>query len=131
MAWRPSCPHVHTSNSSSSVPTPPGSATKASANAAMRALRSCIVSTTCSAVSPGWAISRATRLWGITPITSPPAASAASATAPISPTLAPPYTTPTPRAASARPRACAASRYAGRAPSREPQNTPNRRMVIP
>ena len=48
----------------------------------------------------------------MTPMTSPPAASAASASAPISPTRPPPYTTPIPRAARPAPtsRASAAIR---------------------
>ena len=40
--------------------------------------------------APGWASSRSTSPRGITPTTSPPAASAASATAPISPSRPPP-----------------------------------------
>src|SRR5436190_923991 len=52
---------------------------KASERSAMSALRSCMVSTTCSLVTPRWPISRCSRPPGITPITSPPCASAASA----------------------------------------------------
>src|SRR3954449_4364169 len=59
----------------------------------------------------------------MTPTTSPPAASASSATAPIIPTLPPPKTSRRPRSASPRPTAAAVSRYAGSAPPLEPQNT--------
>src|SRR5258705_10539212 len=52
LACRPSCVHVTTSQNSSSVPNPPGSATKASDRSAIQALRSCIEWTTCSFVSP-------------------------------------------------------------------------------
>ena len=41
-------------------------------------------------VTPGWASSRSTSRCGMTPMTSPPASSAASASAPISPTRPPP-----------------------------------------
>ena len=56
----------------------------------MSILRSCIEPTTCSFVRPECEISFAANTSGITPTTSPPSASAASATAPISPTLPPP-----------------------------------------
>ena len=90
MRCRPSWLHVNSSNSSSSVPVPPGRAITASDSSAISALRSCIVPTSRRSVSPVWAISRSTSWRGMTPITSPPAASAPSATAPIRPTLAPP-----------------------------------------
>ena len=90
LAWMPSCVQVTTSKSSSTVPKPPGSATKASARSAISALRSASVSTTSSSLSPVCASSRSWRDRGMMPTTSPPAASAASATAPISPTRAPP-----------------------------------------
>ena len=90
MRCRPSWLHVNISNSSSSVPVPPGSAITASDSSAISALRSCIVSTMCSSVSPACAISASTSRLGITPITFPPAASVASASTPISPTCAPP-----------------------------------------
>ena len=51
---RPSCAQVRISNSSSSVPMPPGSATNASARSAISALRSCIEPTTRRSVSPAW-----------------------------------------------------------------------------
>ena len=73
---RPSCDHVSCSSSSSSVPKPPGSATNPSASSAISAFRSCSEPTTRSSVSPPWASSRSTSSCGITPITSPPAASA-------------------------------------------------------
>ena len=74
MRCRPSWLHVNISNSSSSVPVPPGSAITASDSSAISALRSCIVSTMCSLVSPACAISASTSRLGITPITFPPAA---------------------------------------------------------
>ncbi len=56
----------------------------------MRALRSCIESTMCRVVTPLWPISLAMSVCGMTPTTSPPASSIASATTPIRPTLPPP-----------------------------------------
>ena len=72
LASRPSWFQVRISSVSSSVPNPPGRATNPSARSAIRALRSCIESTTSSAVRPGWAISAPTRCSVITPTTSPP-----------------------------------------------------------
>src|SRR5439155_1533909 len=86
----PSCPQVIASNSSSSVPHPPGSATTASLSADITALRSCSDDTMRSSVSPWCATSREVNARGSTPTTSAPPASAASAHAPISPSEAPP-----------------------------------------
>ena len=86
----PSWVHVTASTTSSIVPKPPGMAMKASASSDIRALRSCMDETTWSSVNPSWATSSANRSPGMTPTTSPPAARAASATAPMSPTEAPP-----------------------------------------
>ena len=72
--------------SSSRVPEPPGSATKPSASCSMSALRSCIELDDAQVGQPRWPTSRATSDAGITPITSPPAASAASASVPMKPT---------------------------------------------
>ena len=86
----------------------PGSAMKPSARSAMSALRSCIephdaqLGEAARGRSP-WPASAS----GITPITSPPAAMAASATTPISPTSPPPYTTPSPRRARVAPSSAA------------------------
>ena len=70
----PNCAHVTTSQYSSNVPMPPGSATNASASSAICALRWCIVPTTRSSVRPGCASSFRISTSGITPITSPPPA---------------------------------------------------------
>ena len=56
----------------------------------MSALRSCIEPTTRRSSSPVWPISRSKIACGMTPMTSPPAARAASARAPIIPSFAPP-----------------------------------------
>src|ERR1051325_6987156 len=69
---RLSCAQLSTSKNSSSVPMPPGSATKPSASSAMTALRSCIDLTTRSSVSPRCASSLSTRNSGMTPTDSPP-----------------------------------------------------------
>lgn len=53
-------PRVQISNSSSSVPMPPGRAIKPSASAAIRALRVCISGTTSSSVRPRCAVSAST-----------------------------------------------------------------------
>src|SRR6185312_14988774 len=95
----------------------------ASDKSAISALRSCMVFTTCSLVNPRWPTSLRISESGITPMASPPPASTASASAPISPTQPPPYTRPIPRSASSLPSRCAASLYAGRIPNDEPQNT--------
>jgi hypothetical protein len=84
-------------------------AMKASASSAMRALRACMSATTCVWVSRVWSSSAVASAAGITPTTSPPAASAASARMPISPQLPAPYTRPTSRSASLVPRAAAAA----------------------
>src|SRR6185437_13859524 len=102
----------------------------ASDKSAISALRSCMVLTTCSLVSPRWPTSRRISESGITPMASPPPASTASASAPISPTQPPPYTRPIPRSASSLPSRCAASLYAGRIPNDEPQNTHNLLIFI-
>ena len=67
----------------------------------------------------------------MTPVTCPPEASTASATAPTRPTRVPPYTTPIPRAASARPSSVACCRYSGREPGLEPAKTQTLLMSIP
>ncbi len=69
---------------------PPGRATKQPERWAISALRSCIVSTTTRSVTSRWPISRSSRARGMIPVTRPPAAIAASATAPIRPTAPPP-----------------------------------------
>lgn len=107
----------------SSVPSPPGSAIKASESSARRALRWCMVSTTSSRVSPSCPTSLAASPRGMTPITRPPPASAASAATPIKPTRPPPKTRVRPRAAIAWPSASASERYSGRRPGLEPQKT--------
>src|SRR3954453_15843918 len=61
---RPSCAQVKTSNSSSNVPIPPGSATNASERSAISALRSCIEATTRRSGRPSWPISGAKLCWG-------------------------------------------------------------------
>jgi hypothetical protein len=67
-----------------------GKAANPSASSVIIALRSCIEPTTLSSVRPPWPISRSISARGITPITSPRAARAASANAPMSPTRPPP-----------------------------------------
>src|SRR4051812_12913507 len=62
----------------------------------------------------------------MTPTTSPPAASTASAMTPMSPTRPPPYTRPSLRAASSRPSSLAASANLGSFPSFDPQKTQTR-----
>ena len=64
----------------------------------------------------------------MTPTTSPPSASAASATSVMRPVPPPPYTSPIPRRASVRPIRRAASAYSGLVPDDEPQNTHTRFM---
>src|SRR5262245_60340930 len=117
---------VTISNSSSRVPKPPGSATKASASSAMSALRACMSGTTRRSRSVRCAISRSTRPRGMTPVTVPPRATTSSASAPMRPTLAPPYTRWSRRSASSRPRARAAARWRGSRPGLEPQKTQTR-----
>ena len=107
-----------------------GSAMKASARSAISVFRSCMERTTRSSVRPRCAISRVTIASGMTPMASPPAARTASASTPISPTLPPPKTTPSPRSASLRPSSWAASTYAGREPTLEPQKTQMRWSLI-
>jgi hypothetical protein len=102
---------------------------KASDSSAIRALRSCIVSTISSRVSPRWPISRDPSARGRMPMTSPPASSAASASTPMSPTLAPPYAMPMPRSARFRAVAAAASAYAGSAPGLDPAYRQTRRSA--
>src|SRR5258708_25933520 len=102
---------------------------KASDKSAVSAWRSCMLLTTCSLVTPRCPISRRRSESGITPMTSPPLANAASAAAPIRPTQPPPKTMPILRSASSSPRRCAAWRYAGRAPGEEPQKTQIRFIV--
>src|SRR5258708_12077443 len=96
---------------------------KALDKSAISALRSCMLLTTCSLVTPRCPISRRRSESGITPMTSPPLANVASAAAPIRPTQPPPNTMPILRSASSSPRRCAALRYAARAPAEEPQKT--------
>ena len=105
---------------------PPGRAMKPSASEAMVALRSCMLSTRRISLTPGCASSRVASGRGMTPITSPPSASTASARAPINPTEPPPYTSPSCRSTSVRPRRRAASTYSGRVPGLDPQNTQTR-----
>src|SRR5262245_25741786 len=102
----------------------------ASDHSAMTALRSWSVATTRSSVTPWWASSRSTRPLGITPVTRPPAASAASATTPIRPSRPPPYTSPIPRRASSSPTRAAAAAYAGSRPGLAPQNTQMLRSAV-
>ena len=64
----------------------------------------------------------------MTPITAPPAARAALARTPIEPTSPPPYTSLSPRRATAAPRASAAAGYSGRFPLLEPQKTQTDRI---
>ena len=78
------------SMNSSQVPNPPGSMTNASDSSDISALRSCIVVTTWRSLNAECAISCPASDSVITPVARPPAASAASATTPISPTEAPP-----------------------------------------
>jgi hypothetical protein len=58
----------------------------------------------------------------MTPVTSPPADKAASASTPINPTLPPPYTIPMPRRASVVASAVVACANAGFCPLLDPQN---------
>ena len=62
----------------------------ASDSSAISALRSCMEPTTRMSVTSRWAISLSTSARGITPMISPPSASTASASTPISPTPPPP-----------------------------------------
>ena len=110
LSCSPSCRQVMISIVSSNVPSPPGIETKASASSNIRVLRTCMVSVTISSDTPGCATSRRVRKSGITPITRPPACSAASATAPISPTRPPPKISVLPARASPSPNASAARR---------------------
>ena len=93
---------------------------KASDRLSIVAFRTCIVSTMRSSVSPWWATSRSTSARGMTPITSPPAASAASAASRMSPTLAPPYTSPIPARAISSPSSRATRLCPSRTPGRDP-----------
>jgi len=68
---------------------------------------------------------------GNTPTTSAPPARAASATAPISPTLAPPYTSPRPACAIASPSATASFKNEGSFPFDDPQYTATRLTPFP
>ena len=87
---RPSWAQVRISKVSSRKPKPPGRAMKASASSAMRALRSCMDCTTSRRVRPRFASSAVTSCSGMMPMTWPPAARAASLSAPIRPTWPPP-----------------------------------------
>ncbi len=108
----PSWAQVRISSVSSRVPSPPGSATKPSASEAMVALRSCMLSTRRISLSPGWASSRGGQRArdDANHLTARPS-STASARAPIKPTEPPPYTSPSCRSTSVRPRSRAASTY--------------------
>ena len=69
LRWRPSCAQVSCSTSSSSVPTPPGSATKASARSNISRLRSCrsrVMIRSCARISM---CSRSVRNSGMMPVT--------------------------------------------------------------
>ena len=94
-----------------------------SARSHIACFRVCIESVTTSSVRPRWATSRSLRACGMNPTTSPPAASAASATVPINPTRPPPYTTVCPAAASDAPSSHATTVSAGSPPGFDPQNT--------
>src|ERR671933_376497 len=131
LSCSPSCRHVIASNSSSSVPQPPGNATNPSDSAAITALRSCSVFTMRSSVRFGCATSLRASARGSTPTTSAPACSAASAHVPMSPTAPPPYTMPMFRRAMAVPSARAASRYLPSTAALDPANTHTRIMRPP
>jgi hypothetical protein len=87
---------------------PPGSATKASARSSSPALR-LRMSSTENISTPRWCTSSSMKRLRITPCTRPPAASAASGSAPISPVRPPPYTSSWPRRAISAPSARAIS----------------------
>ena len=70
----PSCFQLRISKVSSRVPMPPGRTAKASARSAISALRACIVSTTTSSLTPGWASSASRSRAGMMPVTRPPRA---------------------------------------------------------
>jgi len=67
-----------------------GSTAKASDISNMRCLRSCMLPTTISSLTPLWPISASWRCAGMMPMTRPPASSAALATRPIRPIRPPP-----------------------------------------
>mmetsp|Transcript_87187 Transcript_87187/g.244655 ORF Transcript_87187/g.244655 Transcript_87187/m.244655 type:complete len:308 (+) Transcript_87187:263-1186(+) len=88
--WRPAQVHSRASSSSSNVPMPPGSPTKASPSSSIKRFRCRMFSTTSSLVRPRCSRSKSFMKRGMTPTTLPPAASAASASTPIKPTHPPP-----------------------------------------
>src|SRR4051812_39444421 len=97
----------------------------------MRCLRSCMVATVSRRVMLRLPTSRSSSASGMTPTTSPPSAMTLCASAPISPTLPPPYTRRMPFFTRAEPSSHAASRYSGRAPVLEPQKTHRDRTGLP
>src|SRR4029453_6071740 len=99
----PSMAVVHTSNSSSSVPSPPGSVMNASDRAIIRFFRLAMSSVTISSAALVSATSQSTSDCGITPRVCAPPERAPPATAPIMPTQPPPETRLCPRAASSAP----------------------------
>ena len=125
----PSCAHVQTSKNSSSVPAPPGMREKPVGE--VRHQRLPLVHGGDDAEIVGGRCARPrgpAAPSGMTPVTSPPARRTASASSPISPTRAPPYTSRMPRRARAVPRCRAAAAYSGRTPGLDPQNTQRLRM---
>ena len=90
LRWRPSWAQVICSTSSSSVPMPPGSATKASARSNISCLRVCMSGTTIVSCTPSRSFSFWVRKSGMMPVTSPPASRVARATAPMRPSAPPP-----------------------------------------
>ena len=121
--YGPNCCRTNTSETSSKVPMPPGSATKASASSSMRVFRANMSSVSSRRLKCGCTNSKSASPRGMTPITSPPAAKQAEAASPMSPTLAPPYTMVMLRRASSSPSSAAASANSGRSPMTEPQYT--------
>lgn len=83
--YNPSCLQVMISNNSSNVPVPPGKAITPLAIEAIFFLRECMSSVISIRLRCLWCHPRSTMNRGIIPMVSPPAAMAASFTAPISP----------------------------------------------
>ena len=106
---------------------PPGIAITASDSSAISALRSCIVSTTCSLVRPAWATSSSTSRVGITPIAVPPAAERAVGERSHQTRRSRHRRRARARARpAAGPAPAAPATYSGRAPGLEPQKTRTR-----
>eukprot|EP00982_Pelagococcus_subviridis_P015979 31441-Pelagococcus_subviridis.AAC.3 len=93
----------------------------ASDAAAIAAFLSCMSSTTITSPTLPPETSTGSSATGMTPRTRPPFACAVVDTAPIKPTLPPPYTSRDPRDASSAPSDLAASANSGRSPALEPQ----------